>query len=287
MLAAFEATARHGSLSAAARELNLTQGAVSRQVAALERQLGTALLARRGRGVHLTGAGKTYAADIQGVLAALRNASLNAISSPLSCTLTLAILPTFGTRWLMPRFPQFLQRHPDITINFVTKLVQFDFRREPIDAAIHFGEAEWPGGDCTFLMGEEAIPVCSPGLVANPASLDAADLQKLPLLHLESRADAWQTWFAANGVTHTGAPGGMLFEQFSLAIQAAVAGVGVAMLPRFLIGGELARGELIALSAHAVTTRRAYYLVTPANRADYAPVTAFRDWLLDAARAEA
>lgn len=281
MLAAFNATARNGSLSGAARDLNLTQGAVSRQVAALERQLGTALLARRGRGIELTSAGKAYAEEIHGVLAALRKASLNAISSPLSCTLNLAILPTFGTRWLMPRFPGFLQRHPDITINFVTRLVQFDFgAAEPIDAAIHFGAPDWPRAVCTFLMGEESIPVCSPRLVADPQAINLQDLHRLPLLHLESRADAWQNWFAANGEHYAVNSGGMLFEQFSLAIQAAVAGVGVALLPRFLITGELDRGELTALSDKSVKTELAYYLVTPETRADYAPVVAFRDWLL-------
>lgn len=139
MLAAFDATARIGSLSGAARDLNLTQGAVSRQVAALEHQLGTALLLRAGRTVKLTPTGKTYAEEIGSILAALRKATLNAISSPLSCMLTIAILPTFGTRWLIPRFPRFLQKHPDITVSFVTKLVQFDFGAESIDAAIHFG----------------------------------------------------------------------------------------------------------------------------------------------------
>jgi LysR family transcriptional regulator, glycine cleavage system transcriptional activator len=280
MLAAFNATARNGSLSGAARDLNLTQGAVSRQVAALEKQLGTALVARRGRGIELTAVGKAYAEEIHGVLAALRKASLNAISSPLSCTLNLAILPTFGTRWLMARFPGFLQRHPDITINFVTRLVQFDFGAEPIDAAIHFGAPDWPRAVCTFLMGEESIPVCSPRLMDDLQATNLQDLHNLPLLHLESRADAWQNWFAANGQRHAINSGGMLFEQFSLAIQAAVAGVGVALLPRFLITGELDRGELIVLSEKTVKTELAYYLVTPETRADYAPVIAFRDWLL-------
>lgn len=280
MLAAFDATARNGSLSAAARDLNLTQGAISRQVAALERQLGTVLFARYGRGIALTAAGKRYAEEIQVVLAALRKASLNAISGPLASTLNLAILPTFGTRWLMPRFPGFLRSHPDVTIHFVTRLVQFDFGAEPIDAAIHFGQPNWPKAQCTFLMGEEAIPVCSSRLVSRPAKINPQDLRKLPLLHLQSRAEAWGHWFAANGEDYSGNAGGMLFEQFSLAIQAAVAGVGVALLPRFLISGELERGELVVLSERTLRSELAYYLVTPERRVDYPPVVAFREWLL-------
>jgi DNA-binding transcriptional LysR family regulator len=284
MLAAFDATARTGSLSRAARDLNLTQGAVSRQVAALEHQLGIVLLARRGRGVTLTPVGETYAKDIRAILATLRNATLTAISSPLS--LSLAILPTFGTRWLIPRLPDFLRQHPDLTVSFVTKLVQFSFDTEAVDAAIHFGEPNWAGADCTFLMSEEAVPVCAPTLAEDPETLRPEDLQYLPLLHLESRADAWPEWFAANGVDTPATAGGMLFEQFALATQAAVAGIGVALMPRFLISNELDRGELVVLFDKAFTTEMAYYLVTPGNRVDYAPVVAFREWLLGVIRSE-
>jgi len=286
MLTAFEATARLGSLSAAAQALNRTQGAISRQVAALENQLGMRLIARAGRGIELTDIGSMYAAEIREVLAMLRNASLNAISGPLSRSLHLGILPTFGTRWLMPRFPEFLARHPDITVNFATRLEQFDFRHESIDAAIHFGAPDWPGAECTFLMGEEALPVCSPRLTDTTQQHEPQDIAALPLLHLESRANAWHDWFAAQGLDLTINSPGMLCQQFSLVIQAAIAGVGVALLPRFLIRGELERRELVALHDQPFTTRMAYYLVTPTNRIDYPPVAAFRQWLLAAVQGQ-
>ncbi|MEX0707598.1 MAG: LysR family transcriptional regulator [Woeseia sp.] len=287
MLTAFEATARHGSLSGAAQALNRTQGAISRQVAALENQLGIKLIARVGRGIELTDIGGMYAAEIREVLEMLRNASLNAISGPLSRSLNLGILPTFGTRWLMPRFPAFLAKHPDITVNFATRLEQFDFRRESIDAAIHFGTPDWPGAECTFLMGEKAVPVCSPQLTDTSRQVRPDDIAALPLLHLESRANAWHDWFAAQEIDVTINSPGMLCQQFSLVIQAAVAGVGVALLPRFLIHGELERGELVALLDTPFTTRMAYYLVTPTNRIDYPPVVALREWLLALICAEA
>ncbi|MCH7822287.1 MAG: LysR family transcriptional regulator [Proteobacteria bacterium] len=280
MLAAFDATARIGSVSGAARELNLTHGAVSRQVAALEFQLGASLLVRSARGVSLTDVGKAYALEIRAALSALRSASLNVITSPLSCTMNLAILPTFGTRWLMPRFPSFLREHPDITVNFVTRLSQFEFGAEGIDTAIHYGTPDWPGAECTFLMGEKAIPVCAPALWSERRNMAAEDLHKLPLLHLESRADAWKDWFDIHGLDAPRNTGTMVFEQFSTVAHAAVAGLGAALLPRFLIRGELERGELVVLSNQAVVSEMRYYLVTPEAKTEYAPVVALREWLL-------
>ena len=282
MLTAFEAAARHQSFSRAARELNLTQGAISRQVTALEHQLDVKLFGRSGKGVELTDVGRTYASDIQAVLAALRSASINAISKPFSRTLNLAILPTFGTRWLMPRFPGFLEKHPDITVNFVTRLSKFDFEAENIDAAIHFGSMDWPETECTFLMGEESIPVCSPDLLGQKEKIAIADVIELPLLHLETRPNAWENWFSMNDLSMPANTGGMLFEQFSIITQAAVAGVGVALLPMFLIRKELDRGELVALSDKPYTDEQGYYLVTPVEKVDYAPVVAFREWLIAA-----
>jgi DNA-binding transcriptional LysR family regulator len=280
MLAAFDATARKGSVSAAARELNLTHGAVSRQVAALEFQLGVSLFIRSARGVSLTEVGEVYAADIRATLAALRQASLKVITSPLSCTMNLAILPTFGTRWLMPRFPGFLQKHPDVTVNFVTRLSLFEFGPEGIDTAIHYGRPDWPEAECTFLMGEKSIPVCSPELLPRARDMLENEPRDLPLLHLESRPDAWKDWFSMQGLDAPGTIGTMIFEQFSIAAHAAAAGLGVALLPRFLIRGELDRGELVILSDQVMTSSMGYYLVTPHAKRDYAPVVALREWLL-------
>ena len=281
MLMAFDSAARMGSFSAAARELNLTQGAISRQIHALENQLGVALFKRAGKTVQLTEVGKVYLQEIHTALRTIRNASLNAITNPLSGILNLAVLPTFGTRWLMPRFSSFLKKHPDITVNFVTKLTPFDFQGENVHSAIHYGEPDWPDTTSTFLMGEKAIPVCSPNLLERHPIRNAEDMSSLPLLHLTSRPNAWKDWFALNNIVlpqnH-----GMLFEQFSIVIQAAVAGIGMALLPIFLIQNELDRGELMMIqNLPLISSRSAYYLVTPTDKSDYAPVVAFRNWLLE------
>ena len=279
MLIAFDAAARTGSFTAAARELNLTQGAISRQVSALENQLGVALFERVRKAIWLTDTGKVYAQEAHSALQTIRNASLNAMTSPLNAILNLAILPTFGIRWLMPRFPVFLQENPDITVKFVTKLSPFDFHDEHLHAAIHYGTSDWPDTVSTFLMGEECIPVCSPTLFIDNSLKTAQDLAALPLLHLASRSDAWDCWFSENGIALSKGKG-MLFEQFSIIAQAAVAGLGAALLPKFLIQSELDRGELKIVLDIPLKSGSGYYLVTPGEKSNYPPVVAFRSWLL-------
>ena len=280
MLMALDAAARAGSFTAAARELNLTQGAISRQVSALEDQLDVILFERAGKTVLLTEAGKIYAREIGVALQTIRNASLDAMTNPLSGILNLAILPTFGTRWLMPRFPSFLKEHPNITVNFVTKLTIFDFHEENLQAAIHYCQPDWPDAISTFLIGEEVLPVCSPRfLEENPLS-HPGDLARLPLLQLTTRPDAWDNWFRSNKIDPPQEQG-MAFEQFSIIAQAAVAGLGVALLPQFLIQSELDRKELVVILNMPTKSEDGYYLVTPADKSEHAPVTALREWLLN------
>jgi LysR family glycine cleavage system transcriptional activator len=246
MLIAFDAAARNESFTAASRELSLTPGAVSRQVSALENQLDATLFKRVRKTIQLTDTGRQYAQEVHKVLQAIRNASLNTMTNPLNGELNLAILPTFGTRWLMPRLPEFLTENPDITLNFVTKLSPFDFHSENLDAAIHYGSADWPDTNSTFLMSEQAIPVCSPVFLTKNPIGDPSDLGHFPLLHLATRADAWGNWFQSNKIAPP-VEQGMMFEQISIIARATVAGLGVALLPRFLIQSELARKELVVL----------------------------------------
>lgn len=280
MLMAFEAAARTGSFTAAAEELNLTQGAVSRQVSALESQLDVQLFKRVKKNVKLTESGKLYAREIEAALQTIRSASLNAMTYPLSRTLNLAILPTFGTRWLIPRFPSFLKENPDITVNFSTKLSRFDFRTESLDAAIHFGAKDWPDTDMTFLLNEEVVPVCSSGFLEHNEVNGPGDLRNLPLLHLTSRSNAWENWFRMNGIRVVNIPG-MVFEQFSLITQAAIAGLGVALLPKLLIQNELDSEELIAILDSPLKSDSAYYFVSPIEKSNNTPVVAFRNWLIE------
>ncbi|WP_192258602.1 LysR family transcriptional regulator [Mesorhizobium caraganae] len=279
LLMAFEAAARTGSVTTAASELSLTQSAVSRQIKMLEEQLGVELFHRERQTIRLTGGGEVYAREIRESLRKISAASLMLRTNPLGGTLTLAILPTFGTRWLAPRLPGFLAANPGITINLVTKLSPFDFRLEPIDAAIHFGTAEWPGGDLTLLRSETVIPACSQELRHFHQFRYPIDLKKVPLLHLTTRPRAWERWFAMNGEPTQPVPG-MLFDQFATAAQAAIASMGVGLLPQFLIEDELATGKLVSALDLPMKSAEAYYLAWPHEREKHPPLVSFRNWLV-------
>lgn len=280
-LAAFEAAARHSSFTRAAEELNLTQGAVSRQVAHLEEVLGVGLFERVKKRVSLTVAGAAYAAEVRDGLSRLAAATVSAMAfRGAAGVLNLAILPTFGTRWLIPRLPRFTEAHPGITINFATKLVPFDFTREPLDAAVHFGDPVWPGARLHRLMGEEIVPVASPALVARFGLSEPADMLKAPLLQQSTRPRAWANWLEEQGLPPQRALMGPRFEQFAMVSQAAVAGLGLAIVPRFLVEEELRSGALVIPVERSLIGREGYYLVYPEEKASLPTVAAFRDWLL-------
>jgi LysR family transcriptional regulator, glycine cleavage system transcriptional activator len=278
LLSAFEAAARTQSVTMAAAELSLTQSAVSRQIKALEEQLEVELFHRERQTIRLTVGGAAYAREVREALAKISSASLNLRANPAGGTLTLAILPTFGTRWLAPRLPSFLQRHPGVTINLVTRLTWFEFGTEAIDAALHFGQPDWPNCGFAHLRDEVVLPVCSPRVRDQHCFDSPSDLLDAPLLHLVSRPDAWERWLAAQNVS-PGRLHGMLFDQFATATQAAISGLGVALLPVFLFQDELDSGKLVPALDLPAKSDGAYYLCWPEARSEHAPLAAFRSWL--------
>ena len=282
-LAAFEAVARLGSVSRAAEELSLTQGAVSRQVQKLEAQLQVALFNRHRRRLALTPAGRAYAGEIRDAIGRISNASIRAATNPEGGVLELTILPAFGTHWLAPRLPDFLARHPGITLNLTTRLKVFDFGQSRFHGAIHFGRDTWPGAGSLKLMEEELFPVAAPGVL--PERPEAGDFARLPLLHLESRRSGWARWFESAGLPAPAASG-MVFDQFATMQQATLAGLGAALLPRWLVRGDLAAGRLRTLPGSKPARIGAYYLVWPHEGADYPPLRAFRQWMDTAGRSE-
>lgn len=284
LLSAFEASARHQSFTAAALELNLTQSAVSRQIRTLEDLLGSDLFLREKATVRLTLAGQAYAQEIRDALRRISAATLGFRANPKGGTLNLAILPTFGTRWLAPRLPAFFADHPGITVNLTTRLAPFDFQLDTVDAAIHFGAPEWPGAELELLMGETVIPACSPAMLERRRFTEPRDLLDAPLLHILSRPDAWERWFRAKGIDPKGVQG-MLFDQFATVAQIAMTGLGVALLPEFLIQSELERGDLVKALAEPVESAERYYLAWSSQRSSHPPLRAFRDWITVAARA--
>ena len=276
-LMCFEAVARLGSATQAAAELSLTQSAVSRQLKSLEAQLGIALLERRGRQLCLTPKGETYVTEVRAVLQRLKTASIAARTDAEDATLNLSILPAFGMHWLAPRLREFAQEHPEVTVNLSTRLAPFDFRGTRFDAAIHFGREDWAGANHMPLMPEVVVPVCSPSLISTPVA-DPQAILKYDLLHLETRARGWQRWFQTLDL-ETNLPPGMVFDQFSTMAQAAIHGLGIALLPVFVAEPYLNNNQLVLASTHATQSIGKYFLVWPSNSKESRSLTAFRAWL--------
>lgn len=285
-LRALEALDRLGSASAVATDLNLTQSAVSRQLQALERQMGMELIHRDSKRLTLTPAAAEYAAEIRQALNRITQASLRLQMSPMGGPLNLAILPTFGMRWLMPRLPGFSRLHPDVTINMTTRLERFSFAEEPFDAALHFGDAQWPDTHSLLLRQEQVIAVCAPGLLADGSVRRAADILTLPLLHIHTRPRAWADWLTFHGVPVPPQIAGTIYDQFSTITQAALHELGVALLPDYLIETELATRRLVPVFGPAIEARGAYHLVWPRSKAQNPSLTLFRDWLATQAQPE-
>ena len=275
-LLALEAVDRLGSASAAATELHLTQGAISRQLQVMADQLGVALTCRDQGRLTLTPAARDYVAEVRRALTGLAAASLTLRANPTGGALNLAILPAFGMHWLAPRLADFARKHPEVTVNLSTRLRPFDFATSHFDAAIHYGRQDWPGAAYLKLMDEDVLAVASPALTGPLNS--AADALALPLLQLQSRPGDWGRWLAHHGLPNQRPPA-MLFDQYATMQQAAIHGLGATILPVFLIEQDLAQHRLIPLHGPAIRAHGAYYLTWAMSRPSRPPLASFIDWL--------
>ncbi|UUX94768.1 LysR family transcriptional regulator [Aquabacterium sp. J223] len=280
-LTAFEAAARHSNFTAAAQELSLTQGAVCRQVASLETFLRTKLFRRAGRGVVLTDAGVAYHRQIARRLDEVERDTLDLMARQgRGGAIELAIVPTFGTRWLLPRLPDFARLHPDITVNLSSRTRPFLFEDSGLDASIYAGDGHWPGAAVDFLMPERLVPVCSPALIAPRKRLTPEQLARLPLIQQSTRPYAWRHWFESAGLRPQVDLVGPRYELYSMSLQAAAVGLGVALVPEYDLDDELAAGRLVVPVSHHCPSDRSYHLATPQSKRSDPVMVTFRDWLL-------
>jgi LysR family glycine cleavage system transcriptional activator len=289
-LRAFEAAARHGSFSAAAQELRVTDSAVSQQVRTLERYLGTRLFKRLPRGLLLTDLGSTYLPTLTAGFDRLSEATSRLRSGGVGGLLTVAALPAFASGWLLPRISRFRERYPRIDLLLKTGRALADFRREDIDVAIRFGAGGGNDTKSIFLLAEEVFPVASPTLVApSLMPMSVADLRALPLLHDVDGHPAqpwlsWQGWFERAGVDSPTALRGLKFTDSIVLLSAAVAGLGVALGRGPNIEGLLARGQLVRLTQDSWKAAWSYRLVAPPANFSRPNVRAFVEWIVDEAQ---
>ncbi|MES0881004.1 LysR substrate-binding domain-containing protein [Roseibium sp. SCP14] len=279
VLRCFEAAARYQSFTAAAEELGLTQSGVSRQVKELEDQIGAALFRREGRGIRLTHAGKSLSDSLFSDLTRLRRTISQAVAAgETQELLSIAALPTFATRWLVPRLKNFKARRPNLDLMVYSRSEPFDLVEQGTDVAIHFGTNDWPGAKLTPLCPEDLVVVAAPALIkANPIS-ENADILNLPLLHMTSRPHLWKAFQKTVPETTTHVQKGSYFDQFSLIIAAAAGGMGAAILPTYLIEVELASGALVELGTVEDGSGHNYYIATPPGELS-PPAAEFVSWI--------
>lgn len=280
-LQAFEAAGRSLSFKHAAKELNLTAGAISRQIQTLEAAIGAPLFQRHHRRVELTPAGAAYLADIAAPLAALRAAGERARARQQAPVVSIVAYPTFAVRWLIPRWGRFVDAFPNIDLRLTTSLNPADFARGDADFAIRVADDRALGADVEHwkLTEIDLYPVAAPELAARLKQPE--DLADAVLLHSAPRPADWPRWLAAADVLGVAGDKGLRFESLNLAYQAAIEGIGVAVGFHVLVADDLAAGRLAKPFEATRRSGRAMYLVRPAARAETPDAAVVRDWLLE------
>ena len=283
-LRAFEAAARHGSFTQAAGELNVTHGAVSRHVRALEAWLGSPLFERHNRRVVLTEAGTGYLAEVGAALDRIALATARQLERGRPRLLRVNALATFTLRWLIPRLSGFQVANPAVEVRLTTSNAPLSELVEPFDVAIRGGPEAWPGLVGRPFLAERRIPVCSPALLGRFPLLEPKGLRDHTLLHSATLPGVWPQWLRAAGVPELEPQGSVTLEHFYLTLQAALDGLGVAMGPERLIADDVAAGRLELPFAGPFLPARSYHAYVPEPCADDPAVVAFYGWLTEAAR---
>lgn len=281
-LRAFEAAARHLSFQKAAEELDVTPTAISHQIKMLEEELGIELFRRRPRPLLLTDAGeKLYPILRDGFD---RFADAIATLQPQSKELTVSVIPTFATKWLVTRLPDFQQAHPDIEIRLHTSNDVVDLQARKIDLAVRYGRGNYPGLEVRHLMSDVFTPMCSPRfLTGKNAIREPEDLSKHTLLHFEwlnfgAGEPNWANWLKAAKITTVDPSRGTKFTEESLAIQSAIAGQGVALCSSIHAADDLAM-RLLVQPFEMVLEGMSYYAVYLKNHPKEQSILKFVNWL--------
>jgi LysR family glycine cleavage system transcriptional activator len=256
-LRAFEAAARHLSFTLAAGELHITQAAVSHQIRTLEEALGVRLFRRLNRAIRLTEEGQEFVGEV--------------------------VLPSFASKWLVPRLGRFRDKHPEIDVRISPSIQLTDFQRDDVDLVVRYGKGEYEGLHSVRLMTEDIFPVCGPALLEGPNALSKPeDLRHHTLLHDDAYVD-WTMWLLVAGVKGVDPRQGPFFTDSALVIQAAVEGQGVALARGALAAGDIAAGRLVKPFDIAISTENAYYVLSPRATCHHPKIAAFREWLLEEA----
>ncbi len=276
-LRAFEAAARHQNFSRAAEEIHVTHGAISHQVRALEEELGVQLFVRLGKRISLTGHGQQFANALRKSLLDIASATDAVKSSDEYRRLTISSLSSFAARWLSPRIGSFIEQYPDIEVRLQSSTNLTDFAREEVDVAIRFGPGNYPGLAEELLMGDYYYPAASPRFNGGNLPTTPQDLARGGLLRCEM--EPWLPWFRAAQIDLPEPTTGIIFQDATMLLRAAVDGQGIALVRHAMATADILSGELIRLFDVTVKCPSSYYFVCPPGSLQKSQVQAFRGWL--------
>lgn len=278
-LRAFDAVARHGSLTRAAAELHVTHGAVSRQIKELEGFLGRELFHRVPRGVELTGHGRQLAFTVTGVFDELRKAVAEVRDRPRHQVINLSTVPSLAARWLVTRLARFQARHPGVEVRVGTSYQLTDFTRDEVDIALRYGRGPWGNLYSERLFESCVFPVCAPALVEGECGLrHPADLARSTLLH-DVTHGYWLRWLEEAGVEGVDARAGLVLEDSNVLVQAAIEGQGVALMPEPLVDADLRAGRLVRPFDTSIALDVTFHIVCRRERLEDPLLAPFIAWL--------
>ena len=284
-LRAFEAAARHSSISAAAGELNVTPAAISQQIKGLEAQLNVNLFRRMNRALALTEHGRLLLPGLSDGFDQLDQAVAEVHQAQSKGLLNLSSSPSFASKWLIPRLDRFQSDYPEIEVRISASTDLVDFRRDEMDCAVRFGRGQYDGVEAIWLLGEEVFPVCSPTLLDGPKGLHSLEqLRHHRLLHdgtpmPDDMTPDWRMWLKAARAKNVDPALGMTLAPWTMVVQAAIEGQGVALGRRALVANDLAAGRLVRPFDLGLPLAFSHWLVYPSGADRQPKIRAFRDWI--------
>ncbi len=281
---AFEAAARHASFVRAGEELCVSAGAIGHQVRSLEEWLGRALFVRKARSIELNEFGRRYFLELRVLLEELERASLSLRNAADDAEVTVTAMPSFVTRWLMPRLGKFRILHPQIEVRLLASVPPVDFAKDRVDLAIRLGSGMYEGLVSESLLSETYYAVAHPALggwLSCPEDVVSCTLLHDEYEHRIPEQMDWPRWCAAQGLRLSAQRlrQGLRFSHTYLTLDAAAAGEGVAVASDVLAGDALEQGRLVRISGAPVRGPYQYHLVRPQTSRDRPQVSAFCDWL--------
>ncbi|HHH2878083.1 LysR substrate-binding domain-containing protein [Klebsiella pasteurii] len=275
-LRSFEAVARLGSVTLAAKELHVTHSAISQQIKVLEEMVGLKLFIRHGRGVQINEDGRLYALQVREALHHIADATRLVQVKPRRQELTLAMVPSFGSHWLVPRLERFRATYPHISLRIQASLAIASMQQEGIDMAIRMGKGDWEGMESHYLFADELIVVAAPSYNDGVLPQTPSEIAKNKIIF---SMESWKTWCINARLEREIVPGGLCINDSNLVLEAVRLGKGIALERRSLVQDALSRGELVQLTPFTAPYPWPYWLVSPQAAEQKTEAVLFKAWL--------